>query len=102
MTELQRLMGELDAVLTGKSFKEATGQFHHYPHTLEKWLEDVENLVWYLSDSGYSRVYYSQEQEQLFLTYNSTDRVKARWGQAQPQRQAVESFIKAEFQRLGV
>jgi hypothetical protein len=46
MTELQRLMGELDAVLTGKSFKEATGQFHHYPHTLEKWLEDVENLVW--------------------------------------------------------
>lgn len=101
MTELQRLMGELDAALTGKSFQEATAQFHHYPHTLEKWLEeDSGNLVWYLSDHGYSRLYYSTDSGTLLLTHNSTDKVKSRWEIAQAQRQAAQNYITAEFERI--
>jgi len=101
LAPLQKLMLDLDTVLTGNAPTEVVRQYHHYPDTLEKWLQEPGgNPVWYLSDSGYSRVVWSVEDGNVFLTYNSTSRVKDRWESAQPQRKALEDYLKAEYQRL--
>jgi hypothetical protein len=97
MNQFQQAMGELDAALTQKSFKEATSQFHHMPQTVAEWIEQPGgNPLWYLSDGGYSRVVFSMEGGYLFLTSNSSSRVKERWEAAKPQREALERVIRAD------
>jgi len=102
MNEFQQLMLNLDIALTGNEPPEGLiRQLHHYPPTFEKWMmEPGGNPVWYLSDSGYSRVVWSMEDKYLFLTYNSTSKVKARWEAAKPQRDAVEAYLRAEMARM--
>lgn len=87
--------------LTGNNREKVEGQLHHYPQTPEKWLFSEADRVWYLSDAGYSRVFFSTERGRLSLTYNSTERVKARWNQAEPQRRQVEEVVRNELRRLG-
>jgi hypothetical protein len=95
MNEFQQAMGDLDAALTEKDFKEATCQFHHMPQTVEQFVEQPGgNPCWYLSDGGYSRVVFSMDSGKLFLTSNSTSRVKARWEACQAQREAAEDAIR--------
>jgi hypothetical protein len=101
VSPFQQAMGDLDAALTEKDFKEATRQFHHMPKTVEEFISSPGgNPIWYLSDGGYSRVVYSLEREYLFLTDNSTSRVKARWEACKPQRNAVEQIIRDGVRRL--
>lgn len=88
-------MLDLDAALTNNHPPEGLiRQIHHYPKTIEKWIFNDEGGIWYLSDSGYSRVGFDMESGRLFLTYNSTSRVRARWEQAAPQRQKVEELVR--------
>lgn len=90
-------MLDLDIALTGHQPPEGlVRQIHHYPASFTAWLESTSggNPIWYLSDSGYSRVVWSLEDEHLFLTSNSRQQVKNRWEDALPQRQAVEEFLR--------
>jgi hypothetical protein len=101
LNDFQRLMLNLDAALTGNEPSRIASQYHHYPQTVEKWMaEPGGNPIWYLSDGGYSRVVWGIETETLFLTYNSTSRVVARWEHALPQRIAVLCYLVAEYKRL--
>jgi len=98
---LQELMLRLDVALTGKDPADVVSQYHHYPKTLEKWMQEPGgNPVWYLSDGGYSRVAWSPESGELFLTYNSTSRVKIRWDSAVNERQAVQEYLNSEYHRM--
>lgn len=98
---LQQHMLALDVALTGNPDYEVVRQYHHYPRDIEKWMQEPGgNPVWYLSDSGYSRVVWNPYDEAVFLTYNSTSKVKARWDAAQPQRTALENYLKGEWKRL--
>jgi hypothetical protein len=99
---LQKVMIELDVALTGHAPTEVVRQYHHYPVSLEHWIKrDGFQLIWYLSDSGYSRVVWNEENGTLFLTDNSRREVKANWDAALPQRQAVENELKAQWQAMG-
>lgn len=99
---LQKVMIELDVALTGHAPTEVVRQYHHYPVSLEHWIRrDGFQLIWYLSDSGYSRVVWNEEDGKLFLTDNSRAQVKANWDAALPQRQAVENELKAQWAALG-
>jgi len=100
---LQKLMLDLDTVLTGNVPTEVVSQYHHYPDTLEKWMEEPGgHPIWYLSDGGYSRVVWNDERGDVFLTSNSTSKVKANWDNAGPQREALERFLRGEYNRLSV
>jgi 8-oxo-dGTP pyrophosphatase MutT (NUDIX family) len=93
-TPFKRAMFDLDVALTDRAFQ-AASQYHHYPDSVEKWYEQPGgNPIWYLSDSGYSRVVYSEETGKLFLTSNSRDQVKARWEAALPERERAEAIIQ--------
>jgi hypothetical protein len=101
LNEFQRAMLDLDVALTGNPPTQVVKQIHHYPDTFEKWYTMTERLTWYLSDGGYSRVVWSAENKNLFLTYNSTSKVKSRWDAALPQRQRAEEVILRHYQTLG-
>lgn len=49
---------------------------------------------YYLGDGGYSRVCIGNFTGRLFLTSNSTDRVKARWPEARRERAAVQRIVR--------
>ena len=100
---LQKAMLDLDSVLTGHYDIEIVRQYHHYPVNLEHWIKQSPSFqfIWYLSDSGYSRVVWSEESKRLFLTDNSTSKVKANWEKAVPQRQAVEAEMLRQWNALG-
>lgn len=66
----------LDACLTGRDPRAGRGDEHR--------LVDLEEFVlmgrlYYLSDGGYSRVYYPNEEGPVCLASESTDDVKRRW-----------------------
>lgn len=90
----------LDCAVTGKPPERAVGQYHHYAKSLDAWLTGRTYPQWYLSDSGYSRVVWSQHNQNLFLTDNSTSVAKANWEKAKPQREAVEQMILRDSQQL--
>jgi len=101
LSPLQKLMLDLDVAVTGVPPERAVSQYHHMPDNLEEWLEQPGgNPIWYLADSGYSRVVWSTDTGKLFLTYNSTSKAKANWENALPQREAVTNYLKAEYERL--
>lgn len=98
---LQRLMLDLEIAVLQKAPELIVQQYHHMPDTLEKWLEQPGgNPIWYMADGGYSRVVWSTETGNLFLTYNSTSKAKANWDSAKPQREALSNYLKAEYERL--
>jgi hypothetical protein len=106
LTPLQRVMLDLDVAVTGVPIEQAVTQYHHYPKTVEDWLnEPGGNPEWYLSDGGYSRIIWmpyadNVNDNHLFLTDNSTTKAKARWENALTQRKAALNLLHAELGRL--
>lgn len=101
LSPLQKLMLDLEAAVLQIPPERIVQQYHHMPDTLEEWLNDPGgNPIWYMADGGYSRVVWSTETGNLFLTYNSTSKAKANWDNAKPQREAVTNYLKAEYERL--
>lgn len=101
LNQFQRLMLDLDVAVTGVPPERAVSQYHHMPKDLEAWLSQPGgNPLWYLADAGYSRVVWSTDTGNLFLTYNSTSKAKANWDNAKPQREALTQYLKAEYERL--
>ena len=98
---MQKLILALDSALTGIPPERCVGQYHHQPATVEEWIQQPGgNPLWYLSDSGYSRIVWSTDKGDVFLTYNSTSKVKANWDKAAPERKALEDYLNAEYKRL--
>lgn len=103
LSTLQRLMLELEVVLTGKTPDEVIHQYHHYPLTVLSWIEKSHggsSPVWYLCDGGYSRLCWNPYDKDIFLTYQSRAAVVAKWEEALPQRQSLLDYLNAEFERL--
>jgi hypothetical protein len=98
---MQGLILALDVALTDKEPEECVGQYHHQPSTVEKWLETPGgHPIWYLSDYGYSRIVWDEHKGDVFLTYNSTSKVVARWEAAASQRKALEDYLNSEYKRV--
>jgi hypothetical protein len=101
VTPLQKVMNELDAALTGKSVERVLHDTSPGPATVEDWIaQSGHNLNWYLSDDGLSRVVFSTTNRNLFLTHNSTERVRMRWESARPQIEAAERYLSQELDRI--
>jgi len=58
--------------------------------------------IWYLSDSGYSRVVWNDDRGDVFLTSNSTSKVKANWDKAGPGVRRWSAAITTACQRRRV
>jgi hypothetical protein len=91
LNPFQRLMVELDCLLTGHSAEEVAQQMHHKPATPVEWFD--RGREWYLSDGGYSRVWVDYEGH-LFLGSNSLDRVKEAWPIATDTRIRIEGVVQ--------
>ncbi len=97
---LQRLMLDLDMALTGNKPKTIAQLYQCYPKAVQEWLVGSGKPVWYLSDSGLSRVVWRNDIGVLHLTSNSTTKVAGRWAAAAPQREALLRFLVVEHNRL--
>lgn len=65
----------LDALLTGRDPRSGRGD----PDKMVDPFDVLQGELYYLSDGGYSRVYYRCEEGPLCLASESTDEVKAKW-----------------------
>jgi len=69
--KIEELLFQLDLFLTGKSKQES------------QFIFSFDDFWWgqayHLSDGEYSRIFYSPEKEEIFLTDNSLKKVKYRW-----------------------
>lgn len=92
--ELYEHAMRLDGILTGKSESETAHNVRNQAPVLASAADFVRTRsVYYLSDSGYSRFYMTEEGE-IFLTSNSRDEVKKVW--ATPEAaEAAEAFRSA-------
>jgi hypothetical protein len=92
VNEFQLAMVALDAMLTGKSEEQVAQQIHHKPDSVEKWWKRGE---WYLSDGGYSRLWLNEEK--IFVTDNSLERVKESWDLDAPEVVRVRNLVREFF-----
>lgn len=80
----------LDAVLTGHDSRAGRGD--------ENQLVDVERFangeLFYLSDGGYSRVFFSETKWAVCLASESVDEVRAKWRDTGTIRLRIETTIK--------
>lgn len=84
----------LDGILTGKDERACGHNARNQADVFEDIVRFVEcRTAYYLSDSGYSRVYMTDEGG-IFLTSNSREVVKEKWETAEAQ-EAVEAFRSA-------
>lgn len=90
----------LDTLLTGKDARNYKGGPDSIGVELEGFIEGGREF--YLSDGGYSRVCYSYVTKLLFLTSNSRDDVRARWGAASSITDRIERNIRALLKEHGV
>ena len=102
LNPLLKKFASLDQLLTKQSWRDVTHQAWGYRDlfTNEDGLFNVlyGGHIYYLSDGGYSRIGISDDTGKLFLTYNSTDRVKERWNN--PEVQQLVSDIENDIQTL--
>lgn len=75
MSNLEALIRELDIMITGK---QPTGS--PAPFDREEWL--FFNELFYCSDGGYSRLFFSLDTGHVCLDSVSTDHAKNRWSDA--------------------
>lgn len=69
--KIEKLLSDLDFALTGKP---KSG--YQYPFDF---LEFIQGKEYYLSDGGYSRIFFGELYGKLNLTDNSTKEVKEKW-----------------------
>jgi hypothetical protein len=106
MTEtLREVMISLDRVLTGKDEDAAAHMARHQDGFFTDPTRFLESDGYYLSDGGYSRVFYDPESERFRLSSVSRDAVKARWREADAQAivaQASELVTAVLYRRDGL
>jgi hypothetical protein len=96
LNDFQKAMVALDVALTGTNQADAAHMVSQQYASIEAWLDGGE---WYLSDCGYSRLWLTEEK--LFVTDNSTSKVKANWPKAGQEIETVKVLIREYFQSHG-
>lgn len=82
---LRDVMIALDMALTGKPEKDAAHMARNQSAFFENPERFLESGGYYLSDGGYSRVFFDPDTEAFRLSGVSRDQVKARWLEADVQ-----------------
>lgn len=93
---LREVMIALDTALTGKSEKDAAHMALNQSAFFDNPERFLESGGYYLSDGGYSRVFFDPDTETFRLSGVSRDQVKARWHEADVQviaARATETLI---------
>ena len=100
MNAWQTAWAQLDMALTGKDLNGVSNAICNNAGKAGayEWLTSIER-AWYLSDGGYSRVCYNEETGKLFVTYQSTDKVKAAWENCVALRQIIEEMIHEVYRQ---
>ena len=94
-TPFQQIILDFDALLTGRepaSIERETERF--CPYSARNWLLKKKSDHYYLSDAGFSR--FSYYEGKLYLTSNSSDKVKRKWEtpEAEKQRRHIEEMLR--------
>jgi hypothetical protein len=79
---LREVMIALDVALTGKPEKDAAHMARNQNAFFDNPERFLESGGYYLSDGGYSRVFFDPDTETFRLSGISRDQVKARWHEA--------------------
>jgi len=97
MDTYKKLITELDAKLTGKPMEVCEKTFK------DSGANTIEDLVWgrlyYLSDGGYSRLFFYDE-SCTRLTASSREEVKEAWKYCQEEVKALDKFILETLHNL--
>jgi hypothetical protein len=91
MTDFQRKLACLDAVLTGKYSADVVHTAKFNAATPEMFA--FGDSLYYLSDGGYSRIGYNNSAKKLFLTSESLERPKASWALCECLIASIEADI---------
>jgi len=93
----KKTITELDSKLTGKSMEVCEKTFK------DSGANTVEELVWgrlyYLSDGGYSRLFFYDESHTC-LSSESREEVKKAWENCQREVKALDKFILEQIHNL--
>ena len=95
---LKGFLAKLDSLLTGRSFDVCWehAQKSDTVYGLLTWAD-----VYYLSDGGYSRIGYDDCPDRLYLTYNSTNKVRDRWNSGDEDIEGLKREVKKLVVALG-
>ena len=107
LNEFQRAWVNLDFKLTRlpdgsrdeEKMEDILQQIHHMPKNIVELINQPGgNPLYYLSDGGYSRVVWSTDTGNLWLTDNSSSRAKAAWPDAQHERRYLQQLLQRDYQ----
>lgn len=96
--DLKETMVALDRILTGKDEGAARHMARSQEHFFAEPSRFLESGGYYLSDGGYSRVFFHPEALEFRLDSVSRDAVKARW--SEPEAQAAAARAGALLTRI--
>lgn len=85
-----------------QKMEDILSQIHQQAASLEELIGESmgTNPLRYLSDGGYSRIVWPTESKTLFLTGNSSKRAFDAWDSALPEREALETLLRQEYQTM--
>jgi hypothetical protein len=101
LNDFQWKMFNLDAALTGHAHRldDVLNMVRNQPSTAAKWID--RGGEWYLSDGGYSRICFSEVNDfRLFVTSNSTDKVKSAFSRCSELVSDVENALRRAYREL--
>lgn len=94
---VKELLIQLDMILTAQGRPTAEHTSKQFK-SIERLVFDSDN-VYYLSDGGYSRVGFSERDNfRVFLTTNSTEKVKTRWNSGNNNIESLKEQIQQIIQ----
>ena len=95
LTPFQEKLARIDQILTGKDWETVARKAAQFPYDIEKLITDI----YYLSDGGYSRLYWRDNFEddeykgRLVLGSESLDETWDNWEKAKPLVTEVEREV---------
>jgi hypothetical protein len=76
-TQYRKLITTLDCALTGKTYKKCLETFQN--SVCRKPDQLIDGELYYLSDGGYSRIFFHDFTLEIYLASESRDEVKVAW-----------------------
>lgn len=90
--KFRELITYLDCALTGKPYSDCTHTFVCVPHSPEKL---IGGDLYYLSDGGYSRLYWDMWQDRgILVASESLDKVKEAFGRCKELVEDLNTFLR--------
>ena len=90
--KFRELITYLDCALTSKPYSDCTHTFVCVPHSPEKL---IGGDLYYLSDGGYSRLYWDMWQDRgILVASESLDKVKEAYGRCKELIEDLNTFLR--------